>query len=367
MSATEIESNIDPIAKTFHTNFKQLDACYHDGTKGEEAQWPKVLAVIDRDMPTSEAGYQQLVDAGTKGMQPDGKRVMLNAYIVNVVNSGYSRVPISAQGNKYVVERDAKPLSVMNKDEELGDGFGELECFPWTIVPGEPKSKDERKEEPENTWKLRAGMCIRATVWRDQLPGGPQAGGKADMFPKGTDVIPAFSLVVITLAIKGWSNLVEGETITLMNGKQKVVAANDVCPVKKGYGISPTSFRVANGSLYSYLNRLPVCMKATYGEILERQRSFVDMYPAIAQCIQTTQLPFFVSDTARDAGFGVDEDNGLVKVTDWSLGEENAVDIRFDDAMKFTNCPTIRSAVCMMELACRMGCFSMVVFQVCFV
>lgn len=196
-------------------------------------------------------------------------------------------------------------------------------------MPGQPKDKDERKEDPELTWKLRTGMCIRFTLWRDQLPGSAGKEAKPDMFPKDVDILPAFSLVVMNVQIKGWSSIVEvivllfqtligsfwitclwtrlkqGETVTLMNGKTKTMTDKDVCPVKKGYGIAPSKFSTVNGSLYSILDKIPKCLASSYFEIQDKAKSFVDMYAPISQCLQTTQLPFVVEDVSRESTFAI--------------------------------------------------------------
>lgn len=42
-------------------------------------------------------GFNTLLERGVKGLQADTKRMTVNAYVMNCLTAGYSKVPIEAQ------------------------------------------------------------------------------------------------------------------------------------------------------------------------------------------------------------------------------------------------------------------------------
>ena len=179
------------------------------------------------------------------------------------------------------------------------------------------------------------------------------------MLPSDCDVIPAFSFVELELSIKGWSAFNDGDVITMPSGKQRTITAKDVCPVAKGYGLNLNSIKLVNGSVYSVVEKLFKIIGSTADRSRDTQRRAIETYPSIAQVLQSTQAPFMVRDICRDAYFTYDSENDIVKVTQWTLGEEDAIDVSGRDAMRFTNSCTVRDACMLMELACNTECLSL--------
>ena len=130
---------------------------------------------------------------------------------------------------------------------EYPDGLHRFKCWPWTIVMGDTESKGVRKDDPDvedaeaaatieqmaegeekqaaiqkreaaqsnkdvkrKTFMLEPGTILRFNIFRDSLRGAPKGDKVKDkMLPEGHDTIPAFSVVEIEIAIKGWSTFVE--------------------------------------------------------------------------------------------------------------------------------------------------------------
>lgn len=46
--------DFDPAAKAFTNHMKVLDNAFFDGHAGDEGTGPRLLVMLDRDMPTSE-------------------------------------------------------------------------------------------------------------------------------------------------------------------------------------------------------------------------------------------------------------------------------------------------------------------------
>lgn len=172
-----------------------VNPCF-TGTTGRETTWPRVLAMTDRDIPLSYDAF------GThRDIDKDKKRIMVNFTIVDGISAGFSKTPYCNKGGKTVVDKDAQPLSVEimsteagwgpsaaassasaaagggDSDSNLavvgGAGFKIIQCYPWTIVEGAPKEKDDRKQDAGLAWKIEPGMVVCLTLWRDAVRGGP--------------------------------------------------------------------------------------------------------------------------------------------------------------------------------------------------
>lgn len=64
----------------------------------------------------------------------------------------------------------------------------------------------------------------------------------------------------------------------------------------------------------------------------------------------------FVQDLAPDAFFLCDEENGIVKISQWSSGvEDNAIDVKIEDVKRFTNTERVEDGLALMEFACQVS------------
>lgn len=62
----------------------------------------------------------------------------------------------------------------------------------------------------------------------------------------------------------------------------------------------------------------------------------------------------FVRDLAPDTYFLCDEENGIVKLTQWSSGvEEMPIDVKFEDVKRFTNSDKLEDGLALMEFSCQ--------------
>lgn len=122
-------------------------------------------------------------------------------------------------------------------------------------------------------------MVLRTMMWAEPVRGAKPEKYKEDLIAAGHTVIKAFSLIEIEIACKvghilifflqqalllmtrsvqwlqGWSRYNLGE---------EGVKESDICPVKKGYGMSVCDMRPIEGaSLYSVLGKLPKVLPET--------------------------------------------------------------------------------------------------------
>lgn len=147
----------------------------------------------------------------------------------------------------------------------------------------------------------------------------------------------------------------------------------DICPVKKGYGMSVVSLNLISGaSLYSVTDKLLKTMSPTLDECRAKQQAWQSKFHSIKDLIQAQSVPFFVKRVSTEATIDLDErpellgnDPAQLCVTRWcsTPGGDggNCVDVLHEDAMRATNCTDIRSACALLELAANAGALSMVV------
>lgn len=140
------------------SDFKLKECPAFIGSTGREGKGPKVWAFNDADIPLSISGFN------------DKKQVSVGLVVVDCSMSGYTRVPYECtSGDRYKVRcffcfflttqtyrvchtlqvgKNALPLS--EKSVWPGDPEGQLHmltCWPYGIVEGCPKDKDDRNEE----------------------------------------------------------------------------------------------------------------------------------------------------------------------------------------------------------------------------
>lgn len=223
------------------------------------------------------------------------------------------------------------------------------------------QEKSDRKEDPELTWELLPGMILRCCIWKDSMQGSKDL---TKVKPKlweaweSMDVIPPFTVMEIEIAIKGWSPYKEGDTFTTDDGSTR---DRPISPVRKGYGIALNGMVPSKGTFYSCIQKCRKVLPANHTECNAIQQDYIKRFPSIAQVIQGNQASFIINDLSTETYIDVDEENKLLKLSQWSpAGDENAIDISYDNAIKYTNCRTMESAATLLELACKAGCLSVV-------
>jgi hypothetical protein len=75
-----------------------------------------------------------------------------------------------------------------------------MKCWPFGIVEGCPKDKDERVEDW--TWDVVPGMAIRITLWQESARGGKADKFKSSMNSDDHTIIPAFTVFEIEMCCK---------------------------------------------------------------------------------------------------------------------------------------------------------------------
>lgn len=130
------------------------------------------------------------------------KQIGVNLTIVDCLSEGFSRVPYEFVNGTYKSDpKTAKPLSEKSPWAEDPQGqLSMLTCWPYGIVEGAPKEKDERREDYK--WKVYPGMVLRTMFWADAARGGDPKKFKDEMCPAGYDSIKAFSLIELELTCK---------------------------------------------------------------------------------------------------------------------------------------------------------------------
>ena len=191
------------------------------------------------------------------------------------------------------------------------------------------------------------------------------------------------------LCPQGWSKWEPGDKRD--DGKRD----RDICPVKKGYGIGINAMSVLQGvSLYSVLDKLGKVLPPTLDASKAKQQAWqvsscncfcsnfctcIDpcllsqsKFHSIKDLIQTDKVPFLVKKVSPRTNVDLDErpevssDAKQLRLSQWSpnhsCGEAGQfIDILYEHAQAATNCPDIRSACALLELAANAGALSVVV------
>ena len=356
MSSPEISN------KHFSNDFRCKELPFFLASVKADTTWPRVMAYCDSDIPLT---YEEFDKVSKR--DPNSRSITVNFVVINAISPGFTKVPYSNDGSKTIVDEKAKPLSEEHDCPEIGASMKKIKCYPWTIVDGAPKEKDDRKEDEHLTWDIVPGMFLRFTIFKDSLKGSPDASKVKKGMIKDTEEgkvrIPAFSVVELELSIKGWDKWMAGDIKILPNGKERVIDAKMECAVTKRYGVAMNGIKTLNGTLYSVKDMLPRVLVDSPMEGQVIQKNFVKVYDKIANVIQATKSPFIVEDIARDSFFDYDAENGLIKVSQWTMGSDECIDIALDDALRFTNCTKIEDACSLLQFACDCKCLTIVVTE----
>ena len=156
-------------------------------------------------------------------------------------------------------------------------------------------------------------------------------------------------------------------------GDEGITDEKDLCPVKRGYGMSVVEIRPIEGaSLYSALAKLPKVLPETLKENQQRQLALQARYKWIENVIQTSSLPFFIKAVGPESVVDLDtatldaeENPTQIKISNWvpeGMSAENTpIDITVTDAIRATNANSVEEACCLLEVAAAAGALSLVV------
>ena len=145
------------------------------------------------------------------------------------------------------------------------------------------------------------------------------------------------------------------------DGSTKAIEKKLVSAVVKQYGIGLSALKLPVGTLYSCLDKLPKAIKPTAAQTEKEMENAAKLYPSITNCIQTKESSFVLTpeSIASDSYLDIDEAHGLIKLSNWSLGQGSPIDIAVEDAKRFTNTTGIEDACMLLELACSAGALTM--------
>lgn len=176
------------------------------GCTGKQGKGAKLLCINDGEIPLAHALFG------------DKRQVTVGFIVVDVQQEGYAKVPYECtSNNKYKMGSNPLPLSQKSPWPEDPEGtMSELDCWPYGIIEGCPKDKDDRNEEYK--FKIVPGTILRYSAWSDAARGAPDIKKhRQNLCPAGRDVIPAFTLLEVEimcrvcflflLASVGWAML----------------------------------------------------------------------------------------------------------------------------------------------------------------
>ena len=128
-------------------------------------------------------------------------------------------------------------------------------------------------------------MKFRISFWADAARGGDPKKFREGLCPAGYDVIPAFSLLHMEMACKGWSKWEPGEKTE--DGKWD----HEISPAKKGYGMGINSISVIQcASLYSIKDKLPRVLADTLDASKIKQQKWQSKFHSIKDLIETEKV-----------------------------------------------------------------------------
>ena len=235
-------------AARLSADFKIKECPAFISTTGKQTKGPKVLCFNDADIPLTVDGFK------------DRKQINVGLVVVDCLSDGYTRVPYECTNNGvYKLGKNPMPLSERSAwtDDASGGGGGAaaaaglsmLTCWPYGILEGCPKDKDDRNEEfkwevcrlcflscmtmhsrqcpscfseglfsrlrmhfhtrgakcaDDRCLQIHPGMVIRTMFWADSARGGkPSDKGKGiQCTATDCDVIKAFTLMEVELVCK---------------------------------------------------------------------------------------------------------------------------------------------------------------------
>jgi hypothetical protein len=169
----------------FTENFRIRDGLGSSSSVDKAGVGLKLLAFNNTAIPMTAEGFER-------------KNLSVVFTVINTVQEGFSKVPYENVNGKTKVSANAKPLNTKCKMEN-SDLF-KMKCWPFGIVEGCPKDKDERVEDW--SWEIVPGMALRITLWQEAARGGKTDKFKSSMNSDEYDVIPAFTVFEIELGCK---------------------------------------------------------------------------------------------------------------------------------------------------------------------
>jgi hypothetical protein len=148
------------MAEEFLNNFRVRDGSAGSGALGKQGVGFRILAYNNSDIPMTSEGFERknlsVVFTVVKACDPGFSKVPY----VNDPKTGKTKVGNGAMGTSalrsmpadYGVDSSVAPMT-MNL----------MDCWPFGIVEGCPKDKDDRNEEYR--WEVVPGMAIRLVIF----------------------------------------------------------------------------------------------------------------------------------------------------------------------------------------------------------
>jgi hypothetical protein len=145
MSHSSSSDQVDYAAR-LSNDFKIKECPAFIGATGKQTKGPKVLCFNDADIPLTVEGFK------------DRKQLNVGLVVVDCLSDGYTRVPYECTNNGvYKLGKNPLPLSEKSVWPEDKDGvLSMLTCWPYGIVEGCPKDKDDRNED----FKWEVWWCV---------------------------------------------------------------------------------------------------------------------------------------------------------------------------------------------------------------
>jgi hypothetical protein len=124
-------------AAQLSSDFKIKECPAFISATGKQTKGPKILCFNDADIPLTVDGFK------------DRKQINVGLVVVDCMSDGYTRVPYECTNNGvYKVGKNPLPLSEKSQwPQDPSGALSMLTCWPYGILEGCPKDKDDRNEE----------------------------------------------------------------------------------------------------------------------------------------------------------------------------------------------------------------------------
>jgi hypothetical protein len=124
-------------AAQLRADFKIKECPAFISATGKQTKGPKILCFNDADIPLTVDGFK------------DRKQINVGLVVVDCLSDGYTRVPYECTNNGvYKVGKNPLPLSEKSQwPHDPSGALSMLTCWPYGILEGCPKDKDDRNEE----------------------------------------------------------------------------------------------------------------------------------------------------------------------------------------------------------------------------
>lgn len=290
--------------KPLYKMFEVKDRLGFTGVTSRQ-QGASFMVVNNKPVPCSQSDYE-----GDKSTH------VISFTVISVHSEGMARAPFKYNDKSKGPKPVTKPLSAWA--ENGGMQF-------WTY---NKKGQDKGERIDDVTWTLSEGSTIKFFFRAEDC-------GK--VLPAGIKEIPELTLCEISLVSKSEH------------------------PCSEGWGLTVRSLKVAQLSLYSYMNKLNAFPR-TREDAKRRTLEIADEQKPMLRQFETDGPAFAPAIVSSEAYTELVDEIGIIRLWKYLPNDPSCMDITTEVAMRMTNSTGIETAMRLLDLAALTGSLRVLVF-----